>query len=504
MKKAVLYARVSSKEQEKEGFSIPAQTKLLHEYALKNDFKIVEEFTDSETAKKQGRTNFRKLIEYITTNKDVKCVLVEKTDRLTRNFHDHVLIDDLVGKHDIEVHLVKEGEILSKKAKSHTKLIHTIKVALAQNFIDNLSEETSKGMLEKASQGFYPSKAPYGYKNNTQTKLIEADEQKSKIVQRAYELYASGLFSIQMIRDQLYREGFIFRNSTPKASVSSLHKILTNQFYTGYFIFKGVHRIGHHPPLISMSLFKEVQYQLKKLNKPDYSKREIAFAGLIKCGHCGNLITGDIKRSKGKVYVYYRCTHRKGKCPDKYIKEEELFEQYRTIISSLKLTEEKQQWMVQALKEANSLKDNEIKERNKSLRDNIDKLNHRRSKLYEDKLDGVITEEFFRLKSSEWQQEIQSSQALLERLQEINKTQIEIGLKILAFACNAEILFNRMESFERPKLIQALCSKSTLKSGILDVELKKPFDALVKIGQNERTYPQRDSNSCCTRERGVS
>ena len=84
MKKAVLYARVSSKEQEKEGFSIPAQTKLLHEYALKNDFKIVEEFTDSETAKKQGRTNFRKLIEYITTNKDVKCVLVEKTDRLTQ------------------------------------------------------------------------------------------------------------------------------------------------------------------------------------------------------------------------------------------------------------------------------------------------------------------------------------------------------------------------------------------------------------------------------------
>jgi len=40
-KQAVIYARVSSKEQEKEGFSIPAQLKLLKEYAVTNGFTVV-------------------------------------------------------------------------------------------------------------------------------------------------------------------------------------------------------------------------------------------------------------------------------------------------------------------------------------------------------------------------------------------------------------------------------------------------------------------------------
>lgn len=51
-KEVVIYARVSSREQEREGFSIPAQLKLLKEYALKNGFQIVKEFSDAETAKK--------------------------------------------------------------------------------------------------------------------------------------------------------------------------------------------------------------------------------------------------------------------------------------------------------------------------------------------------------------------------------------------------------------------------------------------------------------------
>src|ERR1022692_2359149 len=52
---AVLYARVSSKDQEKEGFSIPAQQRLLREYALEKGLAIPQEFIDVETAKQSGR-----------------------------------------------------------------------------------------------------------------------------------------------------------------------------------------------------------------------------------------------------------------------------------------------------------------------------------------------------------------------------------------------------------------------------------------------------------------
>src|SRR3989339_1427788 len=130
MSKAIIYARVSSKEQEKEGFSIPAQLKLLNEYAVKKDIEVVEEFTDNETAKREGRTNFNAMIKFLGKNNDINTILVEKTDRLYRNFKDYVLIDDL----DLEIHLVKEGSIISKNSKSHDKFIHGIKVLMAKNY----------------------------------------------------------------------------------------------------------------------------------------------------------------------------------------------------------------------------------------------------------------------------------------------------------------------------------------------------------------------------------
>ena len=59
---AVIYARVSSKEQEKEAFSIPAQLKLLRQYATDHGFPVVQEYVDVETAKRAGRTGFMAMV----------------------------------------------------------------------------------------------------------------------------------------------------------------------------------------------------------------------------------------------------------------------------------------------------------------------------------------------------------------------------------------------------------------------------------------------------------
>ena len=149
-KQVVIYARVSSKEQEREGFSIPAQLKLLRDYAKKKGFEIVEEYSDAETAKKAGRTNYNAMLAFLKANTEIRTVLVEKTDRLYRNFKDYVTLED----YDLEVHLVKEGSIISKNSKSHDKFIHGIKVFMAKNYIDNLSEEISKGLKEAVEEGY--------------------------------------------------------------------------------------------------------------------------------------------------------------------------------------------------------------------------------------------------------------------------------------------------------------------------------------------------------------
>ena len=83
---AVLYARVSSRDQEKEGYSIPAQKKLLRDYSLAHGFKVAKVFSDVETAKKAGRAGFTRMIAFLKENPSIKAALVEKTDRLSRKF----------------------------------------------------------------------------------------------------------------------------------------------------------------------------------------------------------------------------------------------------------------------------------------------------------------------------------------------------------------------------------------------------------------------------------
>jgi site-specific DNA recombinase len=92
MTSAFLYARVSSREQEQEGFSIPAQLKLLRDYTVRNGLTVVEEFVDVETAKTPGRKQFDRMVQILGRNRNCRTVLAEKTDRLYRNFRDAVTL----------------------------------------------------------------------------------------------------------------------------------------------------------------------------------------------------------------------------------------------------------------------------------------------------------------------------------------------------------------------------------------------------------------------------
>ena len=149
------------RDQDREGFSIPAQLDLLRAYAAGRGFKIINEYVDVETAKQAGRASFGQMISFAKKQSVRLVLLVEKTDRLYRNLRDWVTIDEI----DVEIHLVKEGVVLSPESRSHEKFMHGIKVLMAKNYVENLGEETKKGMAAKAKQGIWPSFAPPGYRN---------------------------------------------------------------------------------------------------------------------------------------------------------------------------------------------------------------------------------------------------------------------------------------------------------------------------------------------------
>jgi DNA invertase Pin-like site-specific DNA recombinase len=291
MREAVIYARVSSKDQEREGYSIPAQRKTLTEYAPKLDFQIVREFVDVETAKCAGREQFGAMVAFLRNNPTCRTVIVEKTDRLYRNFRDYLTLEDL----GVEIHLAKEGQIINKDSKSQAKFMHGIQVLMARNYIDNLREEVSKGMREKAEQGIYPSRPPIGYRNNKQERTIEVDSDKAPIAKRMFELYASGRHSLSSLRRALLAEFGV------RMAKGYLEKLLKNPFYMGQFRWQGKTYQGSHTPLVPRQIFQEVQAMFRGRNKPKYRKHEFAFRGLLTCAYDKSKITAEMKKAVHRI-----------------------------------------------------------------------------------------------------------------------------------------------------------------------------------------------------------
>ena len=105
---SVLYARVSSKEQEREGYSIEAQVKLLRSCAAERGLQIAREFREAESAKSTGRAKFNEMLGFLKANSNIKYLLCEKTDRLSRNFKDIATLDQLMNDQGLVI-LLREG-----------------------------------------------------------------------------------------------------------------------------------------------------------------------------------------------------------------------------------------------------------------------------------------------------------------------------------------------------------------------------------------------------------
>jgi DNA invertase Pin-like site-specific DNA recombinase len=237
---AVIYARVSSREQHQEGYSIEAQLKLCRAFAEKNGIDVVREFVEIESAKSTGRKEFGRMLEFFARSKECRTILVEKTDRLSRNFDDAVALNRL----DVEVHFVKTGTVLSKNAKAQTKFMYGIELVSSKYYSDNLREEVEKGMREKAEQGTYPARAPFGYRNNRSTRAIDVHPENAPVATRVFELYATGRYSVAGVSKALREETGVH------ISRPYVHQMLTNPFYIGQFVWRGRTYLGTHTPLI--------------------------------------------------------------------------------------------------------------------------------------------------------------------------------------------------------------------------------------------------------------
>ena len=146
MKKAVIYARYSSHSQRDE--SIEGQLRECHEYAIKNDYIILEEYCDKAmTGKNDNRAGFQKMIKDAKNNK-FNYVLVYKLDRFARNRYDSAMYKNMLKKHNVKVISIKEN--ISDAPEGI--ILESVLEGMAEYYSANLSQNIKRGMVENALQ----------------------------------------------------------------------------------------------------------------------------------------------------------------------------------------------------------------------------------------------------------------------------------------------------------------------------------------------------------------
>ena len=484
-KQAVIYARVSSKEQEKEGFSIPAQLKLLRGYSAANGFTVSQEYVDVETAKQTGRAAFGEMVAYLKAHVYIRVMLVEKTDRLYRNLKDWVTVDEL----DVEMHFPKEGVVLSRESRSSEKFMHGIKVLMAKNYIDNLSEEARKGMQEKAEQGIWPTKTPLGYRNITGPdgkKIIAADPAITPLIAKLFEWYARGDISLKESARKAHAAGFTYPKSGAKVPVSTVQTILRNRLYTGWFEWNGKLIQGKHKALVPVELWERVQGVLngRFASKAKRGKHDFAFSGLIACRACGCAVVGEIKKQR---YVYYHCTGYADKCQGnpascrrKHVREEALEAQFTELLGRLRFDDEVLEWVRDALHASHADERHEHQEAIKRHQAEYNRLNDRIHAMYVDKLDGLVDTAFYDRMSNQWREEQNRCQREIERHLNADKSYLDEGIALLDLARNAQRLFAKQEPREKRRLLNFVLSNCTWEEGEVVATFRQPFDILAE------------------------
>jgi site-specific DNA recombinase len=480
---AVLYARVSSKEQE-QGYSIPAQQELLRQYGGSLGLAIAQEFVDVESAKASGRPAFAAMIRFLKQHPECRVVLVEKTDRLYRNLKDYITVDDL----DVEIHMVKENEVLSRSSRSSQKFMHGIRVLMAKNYIDNLSEEVKKGLHTKAAQHLWPSFAPPGYRNavgETGKRIIVPDPVLGPIVTRLFGWFATGEYSLKALAQKAWAEGFRFRKSGSKIPISTLNKILRKRIYTGDFEYGGVTYRGSHQPLVTREVWDQVQAILdgRRAKKAGKGTRVFSYSGLLRCGHCECSLVGEVKKGR---YVYYHCTGYRGKCGEPYTREEVIEQQIADALRELVVPPTIVNWLKTELLESDQT---ERAARAQTLRREhveVGRLQARLEVLYEDRLDQRIDAATYDRNAEKIRQQ---QEAVRQRMQTAETPALPWGSDAADFMMaisQAASSFPEQDSTKRRDLLDYVVKNAVWKDGELRMSFKTPF---AEISLSNRAMP---------------
>jgi site-specific DNA recombinase len=312
---AVIYCRVSDVRQV-DNMSLGSQERLCREYVERQGWTVGKLFVEKgESASTANRTELTELLHHcITHQKQIIAVVVYAVDRFARDLHDYLVLRRSLAELGIVLRAVTQPFDESPAGSLTEQLL-----AAFAEFDNGLRRQrTQEGMRAALKAGRWTFRAPMGYQNVDKQMVI--DPQISPLVKRAFEMVGREGRSLFEVASYLTDRGMKGERGG-KIVGQSVKRILVNPIYGGRVRVEkwGIDVEGRHPPLVSPTLFRDVQRALSGHAGASADDTEAArpyhhlhpdfpLRGFLRCGGCGKCVTASWSRGKlGKRYAYYRC-----------------------------------------------------------------------------------------------------------------------------------------------------------------------------------------------------
>ena len=453
------YLRLSDDDaQDGTSVSIETQSKIVKDYCLKHGFLLYDTYPDDGyTGTNFNRPNFKRLMEDAESGK-INTIIVKDLSRFGRNYVQvGMYISEILPEMGVRFIAIGDNVDTGEDNVDYDLMV-PIKNVFNEYYPADCSRKVRQAFITKASNGeFIGSQAPYGYRKSSEDKhVLEIDEETGPIVIDIFRMIAYLGYGYNKVA-RVLRERKIIKPAAYQAKIAhreykgdpydwneaTILKIVNNETYLGKLIsgkrrrlsFKSKRVINQpedkwivienvHPALISQELWDDAHKALSSRKRENHSGFDNIFAGLLKCDKCGYALS---IASPGYEKGFYMCnTYRKKgplRCSKHYIKYSEIYEAVLKDIqevTSIIYNDEETfvKMVIDKVGESAILEQKRIAKEISDLEQRIADLDVRFERMYDDRLNGMLSDSRFKDMSAKCEEEQARSRDKIDELRE--------------------------------------------------------------------------------------
>ena len=346
-RKAVMYARVSSTKQVKEGDGIASQITRCRVYADQHRCEVVEQFTDDMSGSVLSRPGMKAMISFLKKHKaDQVVVIIDDISRLARSLETHIALRLAIKN----VGGLLESPSIEFGDSSDSILVENLLASVSQHQRQKNGEQTQHRMVARMMNGYWSFRSPVGLKYlrvEGHGKLLHRDEPIASVIQQAYEGFASGRFCGMAEIMRFIQAQPAWPAKMRKAlTIERVRELMSRPLYAGYIEkpeWGIVMQRGKHAPIISLETYLAVQDIIKGKTRIFTRKdvnEDFPLRGYVTCADCGSAYTACWSKGRSARHPYYLCQSKGCTSRGKSIRRDVLESEFDAMLHTLRPTPE--------------------------------------------------------------------------------------------------------------------------------------------------------------------